>query len=83
MWSFQLTAERNADSFELISQVCSPDILLQARAEKFLSWRYFEAKIRAAKNIRRPHCMDRHAGESSDCSMVKSCLGMQDCIKIK
>jgi hypothetical protein len=32
-WSFQLTAARNAISFSLISEIFSPEILLQARAE--------------------------------------------------
>lgn len=37
MWSFQLTAERKAISLALISHVLNPEILLQARAEKFRS----------------------------------------------
>ncbi len=37
MCNFQLTADRKAISLVLISHVLSPDILLQARAEKFRS----------------------------------------------
>lgn len=83
IWSFQLTASKKAISFVLISCVLRPDILLHARAEKFRSWRYFDAKISAARNIRRPHCMAREDCVSSDCSMVKSCFGIQGLMRIR
>lgn len=79
----QLTARRKAISFWLISKAGSPEILLQAREEKFLSCRYFEARMSADKNIRRPHCRARNDCVSSDCSMVKSILGTKGLIKIR
>ncbi len=83
MWSFQFTAVKKAISFALISLAFSPEILLQARAEKLRSWRYLEARMSDERNMRRPHCIARQAWESSRCSMVKSCLGRQDWIRIK
>ena len=83
MCNFQFTASRKAISFVLISWVLRPDILLHARAEKLRSWRYFEAKMSAARNIRRPHCMAREDCVSSDCSMVKSCFGIRGLMRIR
>lgn len=83
MWSFQLTAERKAISLALISHVLNPEILLQARAEKFRSCKYLDARISAARNMRLPHCIARHDCESTVCSIVKSCLGTNDCINTK
>lgn len=39
--------------------------------------------MRAARNIRRPHCRDRIEGESESCSLVKSVLGTSGMIKTK
>jgi hypothetical protein len=79
----QLMALRKVISLVLISWVLRPEILLHARAEKFRSCKYLEAKMRDARNIRRPHCRARKASLSPGCSMVKSHLGTCGLIRMR